>query len=95
MKTKNTILFGLMLGLIAPAVIMGIGYLFVENDFSFYVFLVRLKSMGTLMKVVSLSCLINLLFFYYYLNREAYLTVKGLIFSVIIYGLLTAGFTFL
>jgi len=43
-----------------------------------------------LMKVIALCCVINLVLFYYFLNRNHYESTRGVIVGTLVYGIIGA-----
>jgi hypothetical protein len=43
-----------------------------------------------LMKVIALCCVINLVLFYYFLNRSFYESTRGVIVGTLVYGIIGA-----
>jgi hypothetical protein len=87
MWTKvNKLWIGAIIGLIVPWLVFYIYYLFALNSFSF-VDTVKMTYRGNLlMKYISLSAIVNLVFFYLSLNKSAYRFGYGIILSMFIYA---------
>lgn len=86
MKVKDSLLLGLMLGLLIP--VLGV-FAFYYSKFA-AVDLVQFLQVATkhrvLSPMLSLCAILNLGTFYLFLNKNLYLTARGIILATILYG---------
>jgi len=86
MKFKDSLLFGLILGLLIP--VLGV-LAFYYSKFA-AVDLMQFIQVATKHKVLSpmlsLCAILNLGTFYLFLNKNLYLTARGIILATILYG---------
>lgn len=86
MKFKDSLLFGLILGLLIP--VLGV-LIFYYSKFA-AVDLLQFIQVATKHKVLSpmlsLCAILNLGTFYLFLNKNLYLTARGIILATILYG---------
>jgi hypothetical protein len=86
MKFKDSLLFGLILGLLIP--VLGV-LVFYYSKFA-AVDLMQFIQVATKHKVLSpmlsLCAILNLGTFYLFLNKNLYLTARGIILATILYG---------
>jgi hypothetical protein len=86
---KNNALLGFVLGLIAPAFGFLLVFVLLHQDIPLAAFLKGLMQSHTnAAKVLSLSILTNLIPFFYYFNRRADQTAKGVLSATILFALL-------
>ena len=86
---RNNAIFGLIIGLFAPAIGVMITYLIWFRAFPLDRFFHDLFTRGeTAAKVVSLSVLINVVPFILYTNRKLDLTGRGILIATMLYGVL-------
>src|SRR6478735_7778776 len=85
-KFKDSLLFGLIIGLVLP--VIGV-IIFYYSKFA-AVDLMQFVDIATKHKVLSpmlsLCAILNLGTFYLFLNKNLYLTARGIILATIIYG---------
>jgi hypothetical protein len=86
MKIKDSIVLGLMLGLLIP--VLGV-LVFYYSKFA-AVDLLQFVQVATKHKVLSpmlsLCAILNLGTFYLFLNKNLYLTARGIILATLLYG---------
>jgi hypothetical protein len=82
----NKLWIGAIIGLIVPWLAFYIYYLFALNSFSFIDTIKITYRSNLLMKYLSLSAIVNLVFFYLSLNKSAYRFGYGIILSMFIYA---------
>lgn len=92
--------FGLVVGLIFPALGLILLYFIWSRDLGFGKYLQMFTAtnspilMSTASKALSLSMIGNLIPFYFFLNRKQYLTVRGILISMVLIGLLVVLYKF-
>lgn len=97
---QDVALLGLILGLIFPALAILVLYFFRSGAASFSAYLgmfVRFgeaRVMNEVSKLISLSMIANLIPFYYFLNRKAYLSTKGVIIATALLGVVMVLYKF-
>jgi hypothetical protein len=93
-KFKDSLLFGLLMGLALP--IIGV-LIFYYSKFA-AVDLMQFMDVATKHKVLSpmlsLCAILNLGTFYLFLNKNLYLTARGIILATIIYGITIVALKF-
>jgi len=101
-KRYNSAIPGLALGIIFPLLGIALLYFVRYDDYSFAYYLKMFSPvdsspmrLSNASKVVSLSLIGQLIPFYYFLNRKAYLTTKGIIMASILWGLLVIFYLFI
>lgn len=93
--------FGLVVGLLFPALGLIVLYFVWSRDISFGKYLqmfTMLNSpimMSTASKALSLSMIANLIPFYFFLNRKQYLTVRGILIAMVLIGLMVVLYKFI
>ena len=86
---KNNALLGFVLGLLAPVFGFLLVFVLLHQDIPLAAFLKGLMQSHTnAAKVLSLSILTNLIPFFYYYNRRADQTAKGVLSATILFALL-------
>ena len=88
---KDNLFFGLLLGLVAPIAGLLLFKVGKFNLFSFretFQFMLNEPGYKTLSAGLSLSLLLNALFFTIYINRRKDQTAKGIFITTLFYGLL-------
>ncbi|WP_118972337.1 hypothetical protein [Taibaiella koreensis] len=96
----DTAVFGLLIGLLFPALGLILLYFIWSRDISFSKYLQMFTAisspimMSTASKALSLSMIANLAPFYFFLNRKQYLTVRGILMSMILIGVLVVLYKF-
>ncbi len=94
-KTFNSIIAGIVVGLIAPIITMYIFYSFQNNfygDFDKYIkTIIQIKVIS---KVLSLSILGNLAVFYIFIHSNRYFSARGVIYATLIYAITMLLFMF-
>lgn len=86
MKIKDTLLLGILLGLIGPTAGIAIFYMVNYLHTPFIEFLTLSFEAKFLSPLLSLSAIINLGVFYLFIHFEHYQSARGVIFSTILYG---------
>lgn len=92
--------FGLLVGLVFPFLGLIVLFFLWARDTSFgeYVKMFTAFNSPTLMntasKALSLSMIANLIPFYFFLNRKQYLTVRGILISMVLIGVLIVLYKF-
>jgi hypothetical protein len=92
--------FGLLVGLLFP--IAGIFLLYfvwsgnnsMGNYFRMFVAFDSPSQMNVSSKALSLSMITNLIPFYFFLNRKQYMTVRGILISMVLIGVLIVLYKF-
>jgi len=82
----NSVLLGIIVGILAPALTMVIVWLFRENV-GFGDFLSQMQYIGSLSKLLSLCVIPNLLFFFIFNWLNKPYSSRGVLFATIVYGL--------
>ena len=98
---KNDVaLLGLIVGLAFPALAILLLYFFRSGAAPFSAYMnmfIRFgepRIMNEVSKLISLSMIANLIPFYYFLNRKAYLSTKGVIIATALLGVLMVLYKF-
>jgi hypothetical protein len=92
--------FGLLVGLLFPAIGLVLLFFLWSGNTTFGNYLkmfVEFSSptlMNTASKALSLSLIANLVPFYFFLNRKQYLTVRGILLSMVLLGVLIVLYKF-
>ncbi len=92
--------FGLLMGLLFPALGLLVLFFIWARDTSFPDYLKTFTAfnspilMGTAAKALSLSMIANLIPFYFFLNRKQYLTVRGILISMVLIGVMIILYKF-
>lgn len=88
MKNKNHIGFGMLIGFLAPMLALLVLTLFgrgqIQEDKSFFETLYLLVVADYMSIFIAFAALTNLPAFHYYLNKNAWNTVRGIIFSTLL-----------
>jgi len=82
-KKFDTLLTGLIPGLILPFLAL-LGFWIVKSDLGLSDFLVQLKQMNVLSKVVSLAAIPNLLLFFIFIWTHRNFSARGVIFATLV-----------
>ncbi|MES2559775.1 MAG: hypothetical protein V4590_08550 [Bacteroidota bacterium] len=86
MKHKDSLLLGLLLGLLIPVVGVAIFYYSKFAAIDIWQFIQVATQHKVLSPMLSLCAILNLAIFYLFLNKNLYLTARGIILATIIYG---------
>ncbi len=86
-KKFDTLLTGLILGLILPALTL-VGFWIVKSDRGFVDFLVYFQEMKMLSKMVSLTAIPNLLLFFLFIWTKRNFSARGVIFATLLLAFL-------
>jgi hypothetical protein len=86
MKFKDSMLLGLLLGLLIPIVGVLIFYYSKFAAVDIWVFMQVATKHKVLSPMLSLCAILNLGTFYVFLNKNLYLTARGVILATIVYG---------
>lgn len=78
---------GWIVGLILPIFGVFILYLFDRSFHSFKNFIILSYQLGVITNTLSIALLANLVGFYFFLNKEWYYAVRGIILGVLTWGL--------
>jgi hypothetical protein len=89
MFKKDNLRFGIIIGLIAPILAMGVYYLVsFRNSLTIHEYLYVLKTNKTLITgISSISLLANAILFTIYINGRRDSTGKGIFVSTLVYGI--------
>jgi hypothetical protein len=93
-------LFGLLVGLLFPVVGLFVLYFVwsgnttLVNYFKMFVSFDSPTLMTTASKALSLAMITNLIPFYFFLNRKQYLTVRGILISMVLIGVMIVLYKF-
>lgn len=98
-KGPDNLFAGVLIGLICPVVaVLVLYFLWGHGDFNSYITAFtdfhNSSRLNDASKVLSLSMIINLIPFYYFLNRKKYYTARGVIVSMFIYGIIVVLYKF-
>lgn len=85
---------GLIVGIILPMLGLLILYFFDSSYHSLKNFILMSYRLGVMSNILSISLLANLAGFYFFLNKEWYYAVRGIILSVLTWGLVILYFRF-
>ncbi len=89
MKKINTRIFGIITGLLLPALIVVIFYLGDSNiDVDFFTFLAKVWEFRLFNTILKPSLLINLAVFMFFMQRKVMYFCQGLIIATAVYGVL-------
>ncbi|MFZ5941365.1 MAG: hypothetical protein ACOYXB_12410 [Bacteroidota bacterium] len=83
----NSVLLGLVAGLLAPFITLIVVWLLRENV-TFGEFLSQMQSIQMLAKLLSLCAIPNLLLFFVFIWLNRLFSSRGVLFATILYGLL-------
>ncbi len=87
-KTKyDTVWFGLIIGSILPLIISVIVIMARSGEMDFIRYFKHTFAYGVYADMLRVSVLIDLLVFYFFLNREFYASTKGVIIGAVVVGL--------
>lgn len=86
---------GFLAGLVAPAITFGVYYLARYPHLNFMEFVHTTIFYGVFTNILALCTIPNLLVFFFFLNREYYDTVRGIIFATFMLTLAVAVYKFL
>lgn len=92
--------FGLLIGLIFPMLGLLVLYFVWAGNQSFgnymrlFIAFDSPSMMGAASKALSLSMIANLIPFYFFLNRKQYLTVRGILISMVLLGVMIVLYKF-
>jgi len=81
---KNSIITGIICGIIAPAIVFLLLHTFTFNRFDSGIF--TAAGVGILAKMISLSVLGNLAAFFLFLKYDFELAARGVLFSTFLWG---------
>jgi hypothetical protein len=87
-KSWNSLILGLILGLAWPAVVMVLFYLFKFMNYPLDIFLEQLLEMGLFTKFVSVCVYPNLLLFFIFIWRKLLYSARGVLMATILLGIL-------
>ena len=82
-KKFDTLLTGLILGLILPTLTL-VGFWIVKSDRGFVDFLVYFQEMKMLSKMVSLTAIPNLLLFFLFIWTKRNFSARGVVFATLL-----------
>jgi len=82
----NRIWIGFIVGLIFPILGLLVLYLFDSSYHSLSNFFILSYKLGVMTNLLSISLLANLIAFYFFLNKEWYYAVRGVMIAVLIWG---------
>ena len=88
MIKKNHFLTGFLSGLLAPVIGFYIYYLIGFRYMGFRSYIERLSEFGLQAGVISLSLIVNLVVFFYFIRAKADSSAQGVIGATFLYGLL-------
>lgn len=88
MIRKDHFLTGFVSGLLAPFIGFYIYYLISFRYMGFQSYITRLTELGIEAGVLSLSLIANLIVFFYFIQRKADRSARGVIGATFLYGLL-------
>ncbi|MBM3418115.1 MAG: hypothetical protein FJY17_04225 [Bacteroidetes bacterium] len=86
--SKQT-LIGLLIGLVSPFVFLPVVWFFLgqSQNYTFEYMKLQFELSDTIKsKHLSLALISNLIWFYYFLNKEKYLITRGLILGMLVYA---------
>lgn len=86
MKNKDSIIIGLLLGMLAPTIGIYIFYLANYAKYSIEVFIDFSIKEKLLSPLLSLCCVINLGIFYLFIHFDKFYSARGVILGTFIYG---------
>lgn len=96
----DSAVFGLLIGLLFPVVGLFILYFVWSGDTTLVNYLKMFTAfnspilMNTASKALSLAMITNLVPFYFFLNRKQYLTVRGILMSMVLIGVMIVLYKF-
>lgn len=88
MKLVNNFAGGLLFGLLLPFLAIGVYYLLSGAGQGFFSFLNETQRIRLLSPILSLAALLNLAAFYFFLQKNWYRTVQGVITATLLYAFL-------
>jgi len=83
----NNWALGIACGLIGPAIALLVFWLWRFNGSTWQSYVGLLRYVGAFTQVVAIGAALNLTFFYYFLNRQAWNTVRGILLSTLVLAL--------
>jgi hypothetical protein len=92
--------FGLLVGLLFPIVGLSILYFVWSGDTTLVNYIKMFAAfdspvlMSTASKALSLAMITNLIPFYFFLNRKQYMTVRGILISMVLIGVMIVLYKF-
>lgn len=83
----NNIVLGMVIGILAPMVILLGMNVFKFSELNFIDFLVNAYKQRIITPWLKIAVLFNLVFFFLALNNNRYRVAQGVVFSTILYGI--------
>ena len=83
----NSILFGLIMGIIVPMILLVIFFNSTDYSSSFSSFIRSLSQLNILYKIISVCVIPNLLVFYLFIWKDRLLAARGVLMATLIYAL--------
>ncbi len=93
-KFKDSLVFGLMIGLVLPVIGVLVFYYSKFAAVDIMQFIQVATKNRVLSPMLSLCAILNLGTFYVFLNKNLYLTARGIILATIIYGITIVALKF-
>lgn len=94
-KKYNNIKTGIILGTVFPLLLLLIIFIIKKNDYSFIEYVNINFLIGNLPKVISLTLIPNLIFFYIFLQKNYLKSARGVLMSMFIVGFVIVILKFL
>jgi hypothetical protein len=87
---RDQLKFGVALGILFPSILFILIFLAMSGGSQLPDAWNAMVNEKILMKVIALCCVINLVLFYYFLNRSFYESTRGVIVGTLVYGIIGA-----
>ena len=87
---RDQLKFGVALGVLLPSILFALIFLAMSGGSQLPDAWNAMVKEKILMKVIALCCVINLVLFYYFLNRNHYESTRGVIVGTLVYGIIGA-----
>jgi len=87
---RDQMKFGVALGILLPSILFALIFIAMSGGSPLPDAWDAMVKEKILMKVIALCCVINLVLFYFFLNRSLYESTRGVIVGTLVYGVIGA-----
>lgn len=87
---RDQMKFGVALGILLPSILFALIFIAMSGGSPLPAAWDAMVKEKILMKVIALCCVINLVLFYFFLNRSLYESTRGVIVGTLVYGVIGA-----
>jgi len=94
-KKSNSVILGLISGIVLPLIFLFVFYLFEYNHYSFKYFMEIIIGGKLLMKIISLCAIPNLILFYFFMRRNLIYSARGVIVATLLFAIFSVLFNVL